>query len=54
MLVSASGKIRFWQGIGMGLAGGENFSASSLEDMEHDEEVMNLVRADVSRYSDVD
>lgn len=38
----------------MGLAGGENFSASSLEDMEHDEEVTNLVRADVSCYSDAE
>jgi nuclear pore complex protein Nup133 len=54
ILVSAGGKIRFWESIGTGLAGGENFTASSLEDMEHDEMVTNLVRADVSRYSDVE
>ena len=42
------GKIRFWESIGIGLAGGDNFNASMLEDMEYDEEVTNLVRADVS------
>jgi nuclear pore complex protein Nup133 len=50
ILVSAGGKIRFWESIGIGLAGGDNFSASSLEDMEHDEVVTNLVRADVSPH----
>jgi nuclear pore complex protein Nup133 len=53
ILVSAGGKIRFWESIGIGLAGGDNFSASSLEDMDSDEEVTNLVRADVSCCPDV-
>lgn len=48
ILVSVGGKIRFWESIGIGLAGGDNFNASMLEDMEYDEEVTNLVRADVS------
>jgi len=51
ILVSASGKIRFWDSIGIGLAGGESYIASQLEDMEYDEEVTNLIRADVSDAS---
>ncbi|KAF9533020.1 hypothetical protein CPB83DRAFT_903494 [Crepidotus variabilis] len=50
ILVSAGGRIRFWDSIGIGLAGGENFSASQLEDMVYDEEVTNLVRADAQTY----
>lgn len=50
ILVSVGGKIRFWENIGIGLAGGDNFTASMLEDVEHDEEVTNLVRADVSCF----
>jgi nuclear pore complex protein Nup133 len=47
-LVSAAGSVRFWDSIGIGLAGGENYSSSDLNDMEYDEEVTNLIRADVS------
>jgi hypothetical protein len=32
----------------MGLAGGDNFIASQIEEMDEDEEVTNLVSADVS------
>lgn len=49
ILVSPLGSIRFWDSIGSGLAGGENYSSSAIEDMEDDEEVTNLVRADVSK-----
>jgi hypothetical protein len=31
----------------MGLAGGDNFIASQIEEMEEDEEVTNVVSADV-------
>ena len=31
----------------MGLAGGDNFIASQIEEMDEDEEVTNLVSADV-------
>ncbi|KAJ3516620.1 hypothetical protein NLJ89_g1011 [Agrocybe chaxingu] len=54
ILVSPDGKIRFWDSIGIGLAGGENFNASQLDDMEYDEEVTNLIRADVSATSALD
>ena len=39
--------MRFWDSIGIGLAGGETYSSSDLNDMENDEEVTNLIRADV-------
>lgn len=48
ILVSAGGFIRFWDSIGIGLAGGENYSASQLDDIDRDEEVTNLLRTDVS------
>ena len=48
ILVSTDGQIRFWDSLGIGLAGGENYASSQLKDMEYDEEVTNLVRADVS------
>lgn len=48
ILVSAAGQIRFWDSIGIGLAGGDNYVASQLEDIEYDEEITNLIRADVS------
>jgi hypothetical protein len=32
----------------MGLAGGDNFIASQMEEMDEDEQVTNLVSADVS------
>jgi len=47
ILVSAAGLVRFWDSIGIGLAGGENYSSSNLNDMENDEEVTNFIRADV-------
>lgn len=50
ILVSAAGSVRFWDSIGIGLAGGENYSSSDLNDMEYDEEVTNLIRADVSLF----
>ena len=34
----------------MGLAGGDNFIASQIEDMDEDEEVTNLVSADVGCF----
>lgn len=53
MLVSAGGNIRFWESIGIGLAGGENYSVSQLDDIEHEEEITNLLRADVSPFARV-
>ncbi|KAF8964670.1 hypothetical protein BDZ97DRAFT_1660027 [Flammula alnicola] len=50
ILVSAAGHIRFWDSIGIGLAGGDNYVVSQLEDVEYDEEVTNLVRADAQTY----
>ena len=45
-----AGSVRFWDSIGIGLAGGENYSSLDLNDMEYDEEVTNLIRADVSLF----
>lgn len=42
------GDICFWDGLGMGLAGGENFSLCELG-LEPGESVTTLTRADVSR-----
>ncbi|KIM49090.1 hypothetical protein M413DRAFT_95576 [Hebeloma cylindrosporum] len=50
ILVSAAGSVRFWDSIGIGLAGGENYSSSILNDMEYDEEVTNLIRADTQTF----
>ncbi|KAF9476583.1 methyltransferase type 11 [Pholiota conissans] len=50
ILVSSAGQIRFWESIGIGLAGGDNFVASQLEGMEYEEEVTNLIRADAQTY----
>lgn len=50
ILVSVAGSVRFWDSIGIGLAGGENYFSSELNDMEYDEEVTNLIRADVSLF----
>ena len=47
VLVSLSGEIRFWQSIGIGLAGGDHFVSSSLG-LEEDEDVTYLLRLDVS------
>ena len=50
ILISPAGQIRFWDSISMGLAGGDNFIASQIEDMDEDEEVTNLVSADVGCF----
>ncbi|KDR81643.1 hypothetical protein GALMADRAFT_239719 [Galerina marginata CBS 339.88] len=50
ILVSTSGQIRFWDSIGIGLAGGDNYVSYQLDDMEYDEEVTNLVRSDAQTY----
>jgi hypothetical protein len=47
ILISPAGQIRFWDSISMGLAGGDNFIASQIEEMDEEEEVTNLVSADV-------
>ena len=46
IIASHVGQIRFWDSIGMGLAGGDNFSSFTL-DLEHGENVSSLTRADV-------
>ncbi|KAJ7582654.1 hypothetical protein C8J56DRAFT_955381 [Mycena floridula] len=49
VLVSSSGEIRFWDSIGIGLAGGEHYSTSNLG-LSADEVVTNLIRADSQSY----
>ncbi|KAI0636924.1 Non-repetitive/WGA-negative nucleoporin C-terminal-domain-containing protein [Trametes polyzona] len=49
IVCSNIGQIRFWDSIGMGLAGGDNFSFSLLN-LEQGENVTNLVRADSQTY----
>ncbi|KAJ7449858.1 hypothetical protein FB451DRAFT_741132 [Mycena latifolia] len=49
ILVSLSGQIRFWDSIGIGLAGGQNYSTTDLG-LSSDEVVTNLVRADPQTY----
>ncbi|KAH9856929.1 Non-repetitive/WGA-negative nucleoporin C-terminal-domain-containing protein [Lenzites betulinus] len=49
IVCSNIGQIRFWDSIGMGLAGGDNFSFSLLELVEG-ENVTNLVRADSQTF----
>lgn len=49
ILVSLSGQIRFWDSIGIGLAGGQNYSTTDL-DLSPDEVVTNLIRADPQTY----
>ena len=50
ILISPAGQIIFWDSISMGLAGGDNFIASQIEEMVEEEEVTNLVSADVGCY----
>ncbi|PPR00501.1 hypothetical protein CVT24_005524 [Panaeolus cyanescens] len=50
ILVSSTGLIRFWDSVASGLAGGENFLTSQLEDFEIDESVTNLIRVDAQIY----
>ncbi|KAI0670336.1 Non-repetitive/WGA-negative nucleoporin C-terminal-domain-containing protein [Trametes maxima] len=49
IICSNIGQIRFWDSIGMGLAGGDNFSFSLL-DLVEGENVTNLVRADPQTF----
>ncbi|KAL0946843.1 hypothetical protein HGRIS_013011 [Hohenbuehelia grisea] len=49
ILVSPAGSVRFWDSIGIGLAGGENFSTIDLG-LSEEESVTNLVRADPQTY----
>ncbi|KAI0748169.1 Non-repetitive/WGA-negative nucleoporin C-terminal-domain-containing protein [Daedaleopsis nitida] len=50
LIVSSNiGQIRFWDSIGMGLAGGDNFSFSQLS-MEQGENVTSLTRADSQTF----
>ncbi|CCM02415.1 uncharacterized protein FIBRA_04513 [Fibroporia radiculosa] len=46
---SPTGEVRFWDGLGMGLAGGDNFLVMSL-DLEREERVTTLTRADPQTY----
>lgn len=50
ILMTSTGHIRFWDGLGMGLAGGKNYTKSSL-DFTEDEMVTSLTRADVRPVS---
>ncbi|KAI0331109.1 hypothetical protein GY45DRAFT_1322812 [Cubamyces sp. BRFM 1775] len=49
IICSNIGQIRFWDSIGMGLAGGDNFSFTLLE-LEEGENVTNLIRADAQTF----
>ncbi|KAJ7046830.1 hypothetical protein C8F04DRAFT_1227029 [Mycena alexandri] len=49
ILVSLSGEIRFWDSIGIGLAGGQNYSTTDLG-LSTDEVVTNLLRVDPQTY----
>ncbi|KAI0831351.1 hypothetical protein BC628DRAFT_1311430 [Trametes gibbosa] len=49
IVCSNIGQVRFWDSIGMGLAGGDNFS-SSLLPLAQSENVTNLVRADSQTF----
>ncbi|KAJ7172457.1 methyltransferase type 11 [Mycena filopes] len=49
ILVSLSGEIRFWDSIGIGLAGGQNYSTTDLG-LSADEVVTNLLRVDPQTY----
>ncbi|KAF8798054.1 hypothetical protein BYT27DRAFT_7203757 [Phlegmacium glaucopus] len=50
ILISPAGQIRFWDSISMGLAGGDNFIASQIDEMDEDEEVTNFVPADALTF----
>ncbi|KAF7967089.1 hypothetical protein HWV62_35891 [Athelia sp. TMB] len=49
ILLSMGGEIRFWDSIGIGLAGGENYSLSML-DLVGPEYISNFIRADPQTY----
>lgn len=46
IIISPQGQIRFWDGLGMGLAGGDNFAHFVL-DLEEGETMTTLTRSDV-------
>ena len=46
IIISPQGQIRFWDGLGMGLAGGDNFAHFVL-DLEESETMTTLTRSDV-------
>lgn len=48
ILLSIKGQIRFWDNIGIGLAGGDHYSVSFLP-LNGLEYISNFIRADVSR-----
>jgi nuclear pore complex protein Nup133 len=48
ILLSVKGEIKFWDSIGIGLAGGEHYSSTFL-DLVGSEYISNFIRADVSR-----
>ncbi|KAJ6630853.1 hypothetical protein B0H10DRAFT_2160229 [Mycena sp. CBHHK59/15] len=49
ILVSPPGEVRFWDSIGIGLAGGQNYTTTDLG-LSSDEVVTNLIRADPQTY----
>ncbi|KIM87137.1 hypothetical protein PILCRDRAFT_64451 [Piloderma croceum F 1598] len=49
ILLSVKGEIRFWDSIGIGLAGGEHYS-STLLDLVGSEYISNFIRADPQTY----
>lgn len=49
ILVSSSGEVRFWDGIGIGLAGAERFSVTNMDLMEN-ETIQGLEQIDVSPF----
>ncbi|KAI0065375.1 hypothetical protein BV25DRAFT_1880143 [Artomyces pyxidatus] len=49
ILVSPSGELRFWDSIGIGLAGGDHYSKAQLE-LESGETATSLTRADPQTY----
>ncbi|KAI0054126.1 hypothetical protein FA95DRAFT_1530133 [Auriscalpium vulgare] len=49
ILLSSSGEIRFWDSIGIGLAGGEHFNKTQLE-LESGETATSLTRSDPQTY----
>ncbi|EGO21494.1 hypothetical protein SERLADRAFT_451525, partial [Serpula lacrymans var. lacrymans S7.9] len=49
ILVSLRGEVRFWDSIGIGLAGGEHFSTTHLE-LKEGESISSLIRSDPQTY----
>ena len=47
ILATPGGHIRYWDSLGIGLAGGENYNSLTL-DLADEERVTTLTRADVS------